>query len=88
MGPKTIRQQHGSRLNMAEIEFLALARQCLNKRIGSLNEVARQVKLWTDEGSQHSVRVHWSFTVGKAEVNLKSWYEKVNPANKPQYSTN
>ena len=28
--------KHGSWLNMAEIEFSALARQCLNRRIGSL----------------------------------------------------
>lgn len=80
--------KHGSWLNMAKIEFSALALQCLSKRIGSLEEVARQVKLWTDERNQRRMRVHWSFTVDKAEVNLKSWYEKVNPANKPQSSTN
>lgn len=65
------------------IEFSALARQCLSRRIGSLEELARQVGLWTDERNERSVQVHWSFTVTSAEDKLKSWYEKVNPMNKP-----
>lgn len=75
--------KHGSWLNMAEIEFSALARQCLNRRIGSLGELARQVELWTNERNKQAVRVHWSFTVVTAETKLKRWYEQVNPANKP-----
>ncbi len=74
--------KHGSWLNMAEIEFSALARQCLNRRIGSLDELARQVRLWVDERNQRAVKVHWSFTVATAESKLKRWYEQVNPANK------
>ena len=75
--------KHGSWLNMAEIEFSALARQCLNRRIGSLEELARQVELWTDERNKRAVRVHWSFTVATAEDKLNRWYEQVNPVNKP-----
>ena len=67
---------------MAEIEFSALAHQSLNRRIGSLEELARQVNLWTDERNERSVKVHWSFTVTTAETKLKRWYEQVNPANK------
>lgn len=80
--------KHGSWLNMAEIEFSALARQCLNKRIGSLTELARQVGLWVAERNERAVKVHWSFTVATAEDKLKRWYEQVNPANKPRESTN
>lgn len=78
--------KHGSWLNMAEIEFSALARQCLNKRIGSLEELARQVSLWAFERNERAVKVHWSFTVTSAEDKLKSWYERVNPMNKPETS--
>ncbi|WP_394341964.1 hypothetical protein [Spirosoma pollinicola] len=74
--------KHGSWLNMAEIEFSALARQCLNRRIGSLEELTRQVELWTDERNKRAVRVHWSFTVATAEDKLNRWYEQVNPVNK------
>lgn len=80
--------KHGSWLNVAEIEFSALARQCLNRRIGSLDELAHQVKLWTSERNERAVKVHWSFTVTTAETKLKRWYEQVNPVNKPVDSNN
>ena len=80
--------KHGSWLNMAEIEFSALARQCLNRRIGSLEELTRQVELWASERNQRAVKVHWSFTVVTAEIKLKRWYEQVNPANKPDSCNN
>lgn len=80
--------KHGSWLNMAEIEFSALARQCLNRRIGSLEGLTRQVELWTSDRNERAVKVHWSFTVATAEDKFKRWYEQVNPANKPPDSTN
>ena len=80
--------KHGSWLNMAEIEFSALARQCLNRRMGSLDELARQVELWTAERNERAVKVQWSFTVATAEDKLKRWYEQVNPINKPALSNN
>ncbi|GAB4019992.1 hypothetical protein GCM10028773_24380 [Spirosoma koreense] len=70
------------------IEFSALARQCLNRRIGSLDDLARQIELWTDERNERAVKVHWSFTVATAEDKLKRWYEQVNPMNKPIMSNN
>ncbi|GAB4026895.1 IS630 family transposase [Spirosoma gilvum] len=73
--------KHGSWLNIAEIEFSALARQCLNRRIGSLEELSRQVELWTGERNKQAVKVHWSFTVVAAEDKLKRWYYQVNPSN-------
>ncbi len=78
--------KHGSWLNMAEIEFSALARQCLNRRIGSLDELDRQVALWVNERNERALKVHWSFTVATAEDKLKRWYEQVNPANKTALS--
>lgn len=80
--------KHGSWLNAAEIEFSVLARQCLNRRIGSLAELARQVEIWTDERNERAVKVCWSFTVATAENKLKRWYEQVNPMNKPTVSNN
>ena len=80
--------KHGSWLNIAEIEFSALARQCLNRRIGSLEELDHQVRLWTSERNARAVKVHWSFTVARAEDKLKRWYEQVNPMNKPNVYNN
>lgn len=75
-------------LNMAEIEFSALACQCLHRRIGSLEELGRRVSLWTGERNGRAVKAHWSFTVATAADKLKRWYEQVNPVNKPPDSTN
>jgi hypothetical protein len=38
--------KHGSWLNMAEMELNVLIAQCLNRRIGSLQKVAREVSAW------------------------------------------
>jgi hypothetical protein len=77
------RPKYGSWLNTAEIEFSALARQCLNRRIGSLDELERQVNLWTAERNERAIWIHWSFTVASAEDKLNRWYVRVNPANQP-----
>lgn len=73
--------KHGSWLNMAEIEFSALARQCLNRRIDNLDMLRKEVLIWAEERNKKSIKVHWSFTVDTAREKLASQYEKVNTAN-------
>jgi hypothetical protein len=73
--------KHGSWLNMAEIEFSALARQCLNRRIDSLDKLQQEVMAWADERNKQATKIHWSFTVNTAREKLNSQYEKVNKAN-------
>lgn len=74
--------KHGSWLNMAELEFSALARQCLDRRLASIAQLAAQVHAWAAERNRRAVKIHWSFTVANAEDKLNHWYTKVNPANK------
>ena len=76
--------KHGSWLNMAELEFSALARQCLDRRIASIDELAQQVQTWATERNGRAVKIHWRFTVQGAEDKMKQWYAKVNPANKAE----
>lgn len=73
--------KHGSWLNTAEIEFSALARQCLDRRINNIDALSEQVLAWADERNRQSVKVHWSFTVDTAREKMASQYEKVNKAN-------
>jgi hypothetical protein len=73
--------KHGSWLNMAEIEFSALARQCLDRRIKDQDTLEPEVVAWVKERNEQKVKIHWSFTVDKARTTLKSKYEKVNPVN-------
>jgi hypothetical protein len=36
----------GSWLNMAEIELSALSKQCLDRRIGDINELSKEIDAW------------------------------------------
>jgi len=64
-------------LNMVEIELSALSRQCLDRRIGELDELKREVFTWTNERTKKAVKITWQFTREKAREKLKSRYEIV-----------
>ena len=66
--------KHGSWLNMAEIELAALTKQCLDRRIGSSEELRRQVAAWELERNERMVGVKWQFTTAKARVKLHRLY--------------
>jgi len=71
--------KHGSWLNMAEIEFSALSRQCLDRRIADLLLLAREVAAWVKARNQHATTVNWQFTTADARVKLVSLYPKILP---------
>jgi hypothetical protein len=66
--------KHGSWLNVAEIELSVLARQCLSRRIGCAEELARQVAAWQDERNERGVEVRWRFTTADARIKLHRLY--------------
>ncbi len=69
--------KHGSWLNMAEIEFSALSRQCLDRRIGSQQVLEQEVLLWVAKRNAAAVKVNWSFTTEKARDKLKNRYAEL-----------
>ncbi len=73
--------KHGSWLNMAEMEFSVLARECLNRRIASIEELDKQVLIWGEQRNRKAAKIHWSFTVNTAREKMASHYTKVNPVN-------
>lgn len=73
--------KHGSWLNMAEIEFSALSRQCLDRRIGSVKALKAEVGPWTRQRNTDKVRICWSFSVKAARDKLANRYKDVNPLN-------
>ena len=73
--------KHGSWLNMAEIEFSVVARECLNRRIGSIEELEREVLIWCEKRNRKASKIHWSFTVNTAREKLGKQYHKVNTDN-------
>jgi len=73
--------KHGSWLNMAEIEFSALARQCLDQRIANIEQMQQTLQSWTDNRNSNEVKIHWSFMVEKAREKMASRYLQVNNKN-------
>ena len=70
---------HGSWLNMAEIELSALARQCLSRRIGTREELEREVHAWQQRRNEESITVNWRFTTADARIKLKRLYPSREP---------
>jgi len=66
--------KHGSWLNMAEIELSVLSRQCLNRRIGSRDELLCEVAAWQTRRNACIVRINWRFTTDDARIKLKRLY--------------
>ena len=73
--------KHASWLNMAEIEFSALARQCLDRRIGDKDSLLKEAMIWQQNRNQHAIKVHWSFTTDKARAKLKNRYNDIHNQN-------
>ena len=69
--------KHGSWLNMAEIEFSILSRQCLDRRIGSQAELAREVAAWQAKRNGREVGINWRFTTADARIKLKHLYPSI-----------
>lgn len=80
--------KHGSWLNMAEIEFSALGKQCLDRRIASIEELDKEVLAWVKERNEKKVRINWLFDTPQARCKLKRHYIKVNPMNDPILNSN
>jgi hypothetical protein len=53
---------HGSWLNMAELEFSAVQRMCLARRIPTSADLARAVAAWVADRNTAQVTVSWTFT--------------------------
>lgn len=65
---------HGSWLNMAELEFSLLSRQCLNRRIGDRDTLVTEVAAWEAARNGRQRRIDWRFTTADARITLKRLY--------------
>ena len=66
--------EHGSWLNMAEIELSVLSRQCLRRRLASIEQVKRQVAAWQQRRSQAHTTIRWQFASADARIKLQRLY--------------
>jgi hypothetical protein len=69
--------KHGSWLNMAEIEFSVLQRQCLDRRIQNQATLISEVLAWEKKRNTQELKVDWRFTTEKARIKLKRLYPSI-----------
>lgn len=68
-------------LNMIEIEFSALSRLCLDRRIPSIEQLEKEVLAIIKDRAEKKVKIHWQFSIENARTKLNKHYERVNPDN-------
>ena len=66
--------KHGSWLNMAEIEFSSLSRQCLNRRIPTQEKLIQEIQCWELERNKTKIGCDWQFRTEDARIKLKKLY--------------
>jgi hypothetical protein len=71
----------GSWLNMAELELSALSRICLSRRVGSIEELDREVQAIVKERNELEVKVEWQFSISQAREKLRRHYENAQSKN-------
>lgn len=59
---------------MAEIELNVLMGQCLNRRIGEIQTMIKEVDAWQSSRNNKQSTVNWQFTTDKARIKLKRLY--------------
>jgi len=68
-------------LNMAEIEFSALSKQCLDRRIGDLKILTKEVNAWARQRNKNKIKINWQFTKNKAREKFSRFYKKITIEN-------
>lgn len=68
-------------LNMIEIEFSALSKQCLSRRIPTKDLLEQQLKAIVEERNDKGIRINWQFSIQQARTKLNNKYTNVNSLN-------
>jgi len=69
--------KHGSWLNMAEIEFRVLSRQCLERRIPDEPTLIRELQAYEARRNAAKAKITWRFTSAQARVKLHRLYPSI-----------
>jgi hypothetical protein len=69
--------EHGSWLNMAEIELSVLERQCLRRRIPDAPTLAQEAAAWEEKRNRAQTVIRWQFTTVDARIKLLRLYPQV-----------
>lgn len=67
---------HGSWLDIAEIELSAWKGQCLDRRICDMEVLREEIRLWEESRNNQAKKINWQFTTQDARSKLKRLYPK------------
>lgn len=69
--------KHGSWLDIAEIELNVMTRQCLSRRIDSIDILRSELAIWETERNNNQAVVNWQFHTKDARIKLASLYPEL-----------
>ncbi len=68
--------KHGSWLNIAECQLSVLVRQCLDQRIGTIDDLEQLLAAWGR--NRKGAPVRWQFTTADARIKLRRLYPVIS----------
>ncbi len=68
-------------LNMVEIEFSALARLCLQRRIPTLATLEAEILALVNERHDRRIKIHWQFSIQTARSKFNRHYQHLHSDN-------
>jgi hypothetical protein len=69
--------KHGSWLNIAEIELNVMTRQCLSRRIKSIELLRNELLAWESKQNNNYAKINWQFKTKDARIKLASLYPEL-----------
>jgi len=69
--------KHASWLDMAEIELNVMTKQCLDRRIGSIDTLRKELGKWETDRNMTANKIIWQFTTKDSRTKLASLYPKI-----------
>jgi DDE superfamily endonuclease len=69
--------RNGSWLNVAEIELSVLARDCLDRRLATAQQLELEIARWQRGRNRDASKVRWQFTTADARIKLRRLYPQV-----------
>jgi transposase len=68
--------KHASWLNMAEIEISVLTKQCLGRRLPTIDQVQSEASQWSQDRNRKKTKINWSFKRKDAKRVFPELYRK------------
>jgi hypothetical protein len=62
---------------MAENKLSTLTRQCLSRRIGTIEQMASELAAWDQARNLDEVKVNWRFSIDQARIKLRRVYPQL-----------